>query len=89
MGKRFVLEAEWSGYRSGQRRVCHREVLTRQRERFEAISSIRFTDGTYLDVFVRDVKPRERVQPIKGHTEVLHGAAAKGLSGYGIDVLKC
>jgi len=88
MSNRFVLEAEWSGYHSGQRRVCHREVLTRQREAFEAIKSVRFTDGTYLEVSVRDAEPNERVQEIKSYTEVLHGAAAKGLTGHAIDVMK-
>jgi hypothetical protein len=84
--KRFVLEATWSGYTSSQRRVCHREVLTHGRERFEAISSIRFTDGTYLYVSVRDALPRERIVPLMGYKTVLHGAAYKGLKGSGIPV---
>ncbi len=87
MAKRFVLEAEWSGYRSSQRKVVHREVLSHRRDKFEAIKSLRFTDGTLLEVFVRDAKPRERVTPILGYRSLLHDAATKGASGHGIDVM--
>lgn len=88
MAKRFVVEAVWQGYRSGQERVVHREVLTRNRDKYEAIKSVRFTDNTVMYIEVRDAKPRERVKQIKGYTEVIHGAAYKGLSGYGINVLE-
>jgi hypothetical protein len=88
MSKRFVLEAEWSGYTSSQRHVVHREVLTRDRERYAAINAVRFTDGTCMYVTVRDAKPREQVIPKLGYSEVLHGAARKGLTG-SVDVLAC
>lgn len=82
MGKRFVLEATWSGYRPGQRKVVHRESLTSQRDRFERIVGILFTDGTHLEVSVRDPKPRERVDQILGYKAILHKAAAKNLEGF-------
>jgi hypothetical protein len=87
MGKRFIVEGEWSGYRSAQRRVVHREVLTHGREGFEQISALVFTDGTTLDVTVRDAKPRERVTQILGYRDALHGAKNKGLKGF-VDITK-
>lgn len=88
MSKRFVIEATWSGYRSGQEHVCHREVLTRNRERYEAIHAICFTDGTYMSISVRDAKPRERVVEKLGYSKVIHGAAGKGLTG-SVPVMSC
>lgn len=86
--KRFVLEATWRGY-DGRPRVVHREALTVFRDRYAAIQSIVFTDGTLMYVTVRDATPRERLTEIHGYTAVLHGAALKGLSGWGIDVRAC
>ena len=90
--RRFVLEAEWSGYVSRQQHVVHREAFAARpklRKAFEAIQSIRFTDGTLLFVRVRDAKPREKVATKLGYRSVLHGAAARGLTGFGIDVRAC
>jgi hypothetical protein len=69
--KRFVVEAEWSGYHGGQRRVCHRTVETLFRAAYEAIGSHTFGDGTYMTITVRDAKPRERVRQLKGYCELL------------------
>lgn len=73
--KRFVVEAEWSGYTSGQRRVCHRTVETLFRAGYEALHSHTFGDGTYMTITVRDAKPRERVQKLNGYGVLLRNAA--------------
>jgi hypothetical protein len=73
--QRFVVEAEWSGYHSGQRRVCHRTVETMFRAGYEALHSHTFGDGTYLSISVRDAKPRERVEQIKGYCGLLRDLA--------------
>ena len=75
--QRFVVEAEWSGYHSNQRRVCHRTVETLFRVGYESIGTLMFSDGTYLTVTVRDAKPREKVQQIHSYDELLHAAAVK------------
>jgi hypothetical protein len=77
MSKRFVVEATWSGYHSGQSRVCHRSVETYWREAYEALHSHSFSDGTYMTITVRDAKPRERVLPIYGYQQLLRELAFK------------
>lgn len=73
--KRFVVEAEWSGYCSCQQWICHRTVETLFRAGYEAINRHRFSDGTYLTVTVRDAKPREKIQQIHGYSELLRDIA--------------
>lgn len=73
--KRFVIEGEWSGYRSSQQRVVHRQVYpggrNKLREWAEKTHGIRYTDGTMLYLTVRDCKPRERVKEIRGYTSLI------------------
>ena len=72
---RFVIEGEWSGYRSSQQRVVHRTVhkgsWKKLREWAEQTYAIRYTDGTALCLTVRDCKPRERVQEIHGYDRLI------------------
>lgn len=72
---RFIIEGEWSGYHSGQRRVVHRTVHSRAykslRAWVERVGCIIYTDGTSLDLTVRDCKPRERVQQINGYGRLI------------------
>jgi hypothetical protein len=75
--KRFVVEAEWSGYSRSQQHVVHRTVETLFRSGYEALSHHTFGDGTSLCISVRDAKPRERVQEIKGYSSLLRDAAMK------------
>ena len=83
--KRYVIEGEWSGYHSGQRRVCHREVYKTRRKVSPFIESVRkihaitFTDGTCLSLSVREAFPREKVQEIKGYTSLIMEAVDTGL----------
>ena len=67
--KRYVVEGMWSGYRSSQTRICHRTV-TRYPEWFK-VHTIRFTDGTTLDITVRLCKPREKVHLIHGYDDLI------------------
>lgn len=83
MGKRYVLEGEWSGYRSSQRRVVHREVISEE----IPLSCIRYSDGTTLDITVRPAKPRERVQKIGGYTKLVREAMALNKSYVTVDEL--
>jgi len=77
--KRFVIEGEWSGYHSGQRRVVHRTVHSgaykRLRAWAESAYAIRYTDGTCLALNVRDCKPRERVEEIHGYDSLIQSCA--------------
>ena len=72
-GVRYVIEGEWSGYSSGQRRVVHREVTDRaaRADWCRRAGCILYTDGTRLDLTVREAKPRERVTEIHGYTSLI------------------
>lgn len=78
---RYVLEGEWSGYRSSQQRIVHREVVTKTRaEKLKGLDCIRYSDGTYLYVSVREAKPREKITPILGYTSLIRKAELTGKS---------
>ena len=79
MTKRYLLEGEWSGYRSSQRRICHRAIV-RNPEPFKNLTFIRFTDGTTLDLSIRPCKPRERVSEINGYGDLIQKCIDKGVS---------
>lgn len=72
---RFIIEGLWRGYRSSQDRVVHRTVHTANERRLRAWAdktfAIYYTDGTSLELTVRDAKPRERVQEIKGYSSLI------------------
>lgn len=72
---RFIIEGEWSGYRSAQRRIVHRTVHTASEKKLRAWAdktfSIGYTDGTCLMLTVRDCKPRERVTEIRGYVSLI------------------
>jgi len=75
---RYVLEGEWSGYTSAQTRVCHRTVIT-DPSYLKGLTSIRFTDGTTLDLVVRKCTPREKVLVVNGYTSLIDKCVAKGV----------
>ncbi len=83
MSKRFIIEGEWSGYTSAQRRVVHRKVYGSERKMLKAWAEktygIRYSDGTMLVLSVRDCKPRERVQQIDGYTSLINDCFYKGV----------
>lgn len=75
----YVLEGEWTGYTSRQRRVVHREVITEKRaEKLRSLHRIVYTDGTSLVINVREAKLRERVVSITGYTKLIREAEAHG-----------
>lgn len=77
---RYVLEGEWSGYTSAQRRVVHREVVTNEKraERLRQMHGIRYTDGTMLMLSLREAKPREVVHEVRGYTSLIREAERAG-----------
>lgn len=83
MNSRWILEGEWSGYTSAQRRIVHRTVyapsLRKFREWAEKTHALYFTDGTALYLTVRDCKPRERVQEIRGYDRLIGDCQAFGV----------
>lgn len=72
---RYIIEGYWSGYRSGQGRICHRTVHKASekglRAWIEKTHSIGYSDGTCLVLSVRDCLPRERVEQIHGYTTLI------------------
>lgn len=76
--ERYILEGEWSGYRSGQCRVVHRTVTTNP-ERYKDLSSIRYTDGTTLDLTLRKCKPRERVEIRDSYGKLIEKCLSQGV----------
>lgn len=78
---RHILEGEWTGYSSSQRRVVHREVVSGKRvERLKGLHAIVYTDGTSLLLWVREAKPREKVEVINGYGPLIREAEALGKS---------
>jgi hypothetical protein len=79
---RFILEAEWTGYRSAQDRCVHREVIKADRAKRlaapNAIRSVQFTDGTTLTITVREAKPREKVEERFAYVSLIREAEAQG-----------
>lgn len=75
MTKRYIIEGEWSGYRSGMERISHRTVHKSCEKKLRAWAekthSIRYTDGTVLRLIVRDCLPRERVKEIRAYHELI------------------
>lgn len=72
-GKRYVIEGEWSGYRSSQQRVVHRVVTTRRDlvEWCDRTHGIVYTDVTMLYLTVRPALPREKVKQIHGYDSLI------------------
>lgn len=62
--QRYIIEGEWSGYRSGQRKIVHREVTTNEKlaEWVGRTYAITYADGTRLCLSVRPCKTGERVK---------------------------
>ena len=77
--KRFIIEGEWSGYTSTQRRVVHRTAhqgsYNKLRAWAEKTHAIYYTDGTALILSVRDCKPRERVKQVHGYDALIKDCA--------------
>jgi hypothetical protein len=76
---RYIIEGEWTGYRSSQQRVVHRTVHDGAEKKLRAWAEkthgISYTDGTRLILSVRDCKPRERVEQIRGYASLIRDCA--------------
>ena len=81
---RYVLEGTWSGYTSKHSKVCHRTVVF-DPNYCNKITSIRFTDGTTLDLTLRKCKPREKVVELEGYTSLIDKCTLRGIDS--IDAL--
>jgi hypothetical protein len=73
---RYVLEGEWTGYTSAQRKIVHREVVTDKRriERLKKLTCIVYTDGTSLLLSLREAKPREQVVAMNSYGSLIRDA---------------
>lgn len=72
-----MVEGTWSGYTSAQSRVVHRDVVSEKTaEEIRELGSIRYTDGTYLSLSVRECKPRERVEKLNGYGSLISDCLA-------------
>ena len=81
MSKRYVLEGVWSGYHSGQERVCHREIVTGRRAKtLQGLHTVEFTDFTKLYLKLRPALPREQVKEIRGYDRLIRQCEALGKS---------
>lgn len=88
MSKRFVLEGEWSGYRSSQQRIVHREVITEARANKFNLDCIRYTDGTTLSLHVRPALYREKIEQINGYGSLIRKAERTGRSYVSVEDLR-
>jgi hypothetical protein len=76
---RYVLEGEWTGYTSSQRRVVHRQVVYgRRARRLKNLHAIVYSDGTSLILTLRKARLRERVEEIHSYDELIQKAETKG-----------
>ena len=77
---RWVLEGEWTGYTSSQRKVVHREVVTsaKRAEALRRLHAIVYTDNTSLILHLREAKPREQVHEVNGYGSLIREAEATG-----------
>lgn len=80
MMTRHVLEGEWSGYVERQRRVVHREVMTDKRFKSFKLTAIQYTDGTTLNIRVREANPRERIETINSYGSLIRECEGLGKS---------
>lgn len=76
---RYVLEGEWTGYRSSQQRVVHREIVNaKMAEKLRALHKIVYTDGTALLIHVREAEHREKIKPSHQYDELIRDALKHG-----------
>lgn len=75
---RWLIEGEWSGYVSAQRRVCHREVISDKglAEKLRKAYGITYTDGTMLLLTIRPMTKGERATDLRdGYSSLIRECA--------------
>lgn len=78
----WMIEGEWSGYTSAQRRVCHRHYTTSRKEVESILAigyAIRFGDGTCLVLDVKEVKGRKKLPVIDGYGDLIRDCRMAGV----------
>lgn len=78
----WVIEGEWSGYTSSQRRVVHR-VYERSKDfadKVQKLGSIIYTDGTALYLSVKPHRGRKVEREIHGYDSLIRDCIAKGVN---------
>lgn len=77
---RYVLEGEWTGYSSSQRRIVHRWVISEKRAKNFKLRSIVFRDNTSLIISVRPATFREKVDILNSYGDLIWDAEQTGKS---------
>lgn len=70
MKTKYVIEGVWSGYKSSQQKVVHRTVEFCK----PTVSTIQYSDGTTLDISVRNMKKYERVVVLDSYSKLIDQA---------------
>ncbi len=81
--QKFMIEGEWTGYRSSQQRIVHRHYTTSKAEAegVKAIGyGITFDDGTSLLLTVKEVSGRGLPKEIHGYNSLIYDCRTKGVS---------
>lgn len=85
-GRACILTGEWSGYNSGQRRICHTEYSRNDHSRGMALKQIVFTDGTTLRVEIRAYTIKQilewKMRRINGYDELIREARGAMVETY-------
>lgn len=85
----YMIEGEWSGYTSRQRKICHREYVSDRDSLGRSIIKwcqdhfgITYTDGTMLRLMVTELEnPRKKRQPvINGYTSLIRNCIHHNVS---------
>ncbi len=80
---RHLIEGTWSGYRSSQERVVHRETTTEPwliKALLGHYRSILYTDGTRLALTIRPLRKGERRPPdLLSYRELIRECALRNI----------
>lgn len=77
----FIVEGEWTGYTSAQRRIVHREVVDAKRaDRLKNLKAIVYTDGTTLLINVYPKLHRGKIDTVNSYGSLIKDAEATGKS---------
>lgn len=79
MAKQYILEGEWTGYTSAQRRVVHCEVINQTYyNKLAILHAIVYSDGTSLLISARKKLPRQKVIEKLAYKSLIRDAAELG-----------
>ena len=78
----WIIEGTWSGYKSSQSRIVHREY-TKSKARAEGVAklgAIYYTDGTALYLRVAVHRGRKAAPPIAGYSGLIDDCLRHGVN---------